>query len=169
MLRANSFRNYLVSYKLLSYLQLEYLTGNAKRELIERISQYILYFPTFQQIYNIVQLNKNIDLILKIKVFIIGSNSLLWKYSELEQRLAVIWEIEIDCFNFWIIPISLFTTMSPKLQLANQSSNERSATEQDLSQESLLGKTPYRSRILAENLMLTSFNICQIFIQILFP
>ena len=42
-------------------------------------------------------------------------------------------KIEIDCCNFWIIPIYLFTTMSPKLQLANQSSNERLATEQDLS------------------------------------
>ena len=50
--------------------------------------------------------------------------------------------------------------MSPKLQLANQSSNERSATEQDPSWESAHGKMHYRSRILAENLVLTSFNIC---------
>jgi len=53
-------------------------------------------------------------------------------------------KIEVDCFNFWTILPSPFAIMSLKLQLANQLSNKRSATEQDPIWESVHGKMYYR-------------------------
>jgi hypothetical protein len=134
--------------------------------ILESFLAELYEFYGFMQLYKI---NPNDNLKVEVRS---KFEELIFKsygYSELEQRLALPGKIEIVCFNFWIVPISLFTKMSLKLQLANQSSNERSAMEQDPSWESLHGKMYYRSRILAENLVLTSFNICKIFIQILLP
>ena len=81
-------------------------------------------------------------------------------YSELEQRLAVTWENRDRLLQFLDHPSIPLHNNESEIAAREPVIKRKISYGTRSSWESAHGKMHYRSRILAENLVLTSFNIC---------